>query len=191
MCNDTHITNTGQIVKVRPSREMKANDTHITNTGQIVKVRPSREMKAWCPELISSSPTVYVPTMKVYVATSLHNADVAKQVIQKFRDNNVEITYDWTTHGKITDESLLKEYGEAEAKGVFDADLLFMIQPARTGAHVEMGIAIGMNMMGRNIPIILVLDGNSEAKTFYYVSNVHRFDSLEAAFQFAIERLKK
>ena len=154
------------------------NDTYITNTGQIVKVIPAEE------RLMKRKDSLANKQKKVYVATSLYNAEVAKQVIQRFRENDVKITYDWTTHGKITEESLLKEYGEAEAQGVFDADLLFMIQPARTGAHVEMGIAIGIN-----IPIILVLDGKSEAKTFHFVSNVHRFHSLEEAFQSAIERL--
>lgn len=136
---------------------------------------------------------------KVYVATSLFNAKAAKEVIARFRSHGVEITYDWTTHGKLTDPKDLAVAGIGEATGVIEADLIFMMQPARTGAHIEMGIAIGYNMtisahleFGRATkkPIILVEDGNSEDKTFYYVDNVHKYQDIDTAFSVALKMLE-
>lgn len=127
---------------------------------------------------------------KVYVASSLLNAKEAKDIMNWFKANGVAITYDWTTHGKLTDPKELKDGGEGEAKGVYDADLLFMKQPARTGAHVEMGIAIGINMMNSHLPIILVEDGNSEDKTFYYLDEyIYRFTDLTEALTKSLQLL--
>lgn len=129
-----------------------------------------------------------IPT--VYVASSLFNAEEAKSIISRFRSKGVQITYDWTTHGKITDTEQLAIAGRDEANGVIDADLLFMKQPARTGAHIEMGIAIGLNMYkAKKLPIILVKDGNSEEKTFYYLDCVTSFTDLDEAFEKALELL--
>lgn len=146
----------------------------------------------------------------VYVATSLLNADRAKLVISMFKEHGVAISYDWTTHGQVFDESELQKIGTAEANGVKNADLLFMMHPARTGTHVELGIAIGCGK-----PVIIVFDQEQkqccklkqyltailrwfgisnrarvELKTFYFVPNVFRFTSLEKAFEFALEKLE-
>lgn len=122
----------------------------------------------------------------VYVGTSLLNAKNAKDVIDRFTAAGINITYDWTKHGQVFDEKLLEEYGIAELNGVRDADLFFMLQPGRSGTHVELGIALGLNK-----PVIIVTSERIELKTFYFVPNVFRFQSVDEAFEFAISHLTK
>ncbi len=121
---------------------------------------------------------------KIYIGSSLLNADQVKSLIGRFTASGVSITYDWTQHGRVYDEQDLMRYGEAEYRGVVESDLFFMVQPARTGTHVEMGIALALNK-----PIVLVNDRTVEQKTFYYLPNVHRFESVDDAFDFTIRKL--
>jgi len=121
----------------------------------------------------------------VYVGTSLFNSDQAKSVMDRFRGHGVSISYDWTTHGQVFSESELEQYGIAEINGVTSADLFFMIPPARSGTHVELGAAIVSNK-----PVVLILEPTTELKTFYFVPNVFRFSSVDEAFTFALEKLK-
>ena len=121
----------------------------------------------------------------VYVGTSLLNISLAKEIINKFRSHGVDISYDWTTHGQVFNSDDLYKYGTKEFDGVKSADLFFMICPARTGTHIELGIALAYGK-----PIVLVLDKDTELKTFYFLQNVSRFSSLEVAFSFALEKLK-
>ena len=141
----------------------------------------------------------------VYIATSLLNVEQARSIIKRFQKHNIHVTHDWTKHGQVFSERELKEFGIAEMDGVKNADLLFMIHPARTGTHVELGIALGCNK-----PVIIVFNkqihwrrrfitwfnmligkkpSQPELKTFYFVPNVSRFASLEEAFNFALEKL--
>lgn len=122
--------------------------------------------------------------MKAYVASSLKNSDNAQSVMQRLRDKGVTITYDWTKHGLITDTSMLKEAGEGEKRGVEDADVLFFLHPGRTGAHVELGIALG-----RKIPVVMAGTPDSEIKTFYFVDGVTRFDCVDSALEYTMELL--
>lgn len=121
----------------------------------------------------------------VYVGTSLLNAEQAKKIITRFHAAGIQITYDWTVHGQVFDEDNLRKYGVEELNGVKNADLFFMLHPARSGTHVELGIALASG-----IPVVLVHDLNAERKTFYFVPNVFRFTSIDDAFVFALERLK-
>lgn len=120
----------------------------------------------------------------VYVATSLLNAEQAKNIISRFKEHNISVTYDWTKHGQVFSEQELTEFGIEEMNGVKNADLLFVMQPARTGTHVEFGIALGCNK-----PIVLVYIPGCELKTFYFVPNVFRFTSVDEAFNFALGKL--
>lgn len=121
----------------------------------------------------------------VYVATSLLNADQAKLVINRFREHGIEVTYDWTIHGQVFDDERLRQYGIEELDGVLRAELLFMMHPARSGTHVELGAALASNK-----PVVIVCDPSVERKTFYYVPNVSRFTLVDEAFEFALRKLK-
>lgn len=123
--------------------------------------------------------------MKVYVGTSLHNAARAKQVIAKFQQAGVTITYDWTTHGQLFDDTELARCGVLEVAGVKDCDVFFMIQPGRAGSHCELGIAIALNK-----PVVILDELNTEKKPFYYCEGVHRCKTEDEAFTTAFSILK-
>ena len=120
----------------------------------------------------------------VYIGSSLLNAAQVKEVITKFRAVNIQVTYDWTTHGRVTHEDDLKTYGMAEYRGVVECDVFFMIHPARNGTHVELGIALACNK-----PVVMVTIDGIEPKTFYYLNNVHRFNKVDDAFDFTVRML--
>ncbi len=127
----------------------------------------------------------------VYVASSLYNAERAKEFVEIFRNNDILITHDWTEHGRITDEEQYRKYGELELYGVLDADLLFFVHPGRSGAHVELGAMLAMVHMGHQKTIVMLDESDStEQKTFYHLESVNRFTNAPAAIEFALRRLK-
>src|SRR5688572_26391345 len=128
----------------------------------------------------------------VYIATSLFNVERAREFIEKFRKQDISISYDWTTHGQATIEQDLVTYGKLEEDAVLKADLLFMIQPARNGSHVEFGLARGFyRCTGIPKPIIILDEIGAEAKTFYYLQGVYRFTNQDIAFAAALAILNK
>lgn len=127
----------------------------------------------------------------VYVASSLYNADRAKEFVEIFRNNGISITHDWTEHGRITDEEQYRKYGELELYGVLDADLLFFVQPGRSGAHVELGAMLAMVHTGHQKTIVMLDESDStEQKTFYHLESINRFTNASDAVEFALRRLK-
>jgi nucleoside 2-deoxyribosyltransferase len=122
---------------------------------------------------------------KLYIGSSLYNAEEVRKARDKFIAAGHSITYDWTTHGKVTTKEELQKYGEEELNGVAQCDVFFMMQPSRYGTHIEFGIALGLGK-----PIVMIVDHDSETKTFYMLKNVHRFDDFESAFDFTLEYLK-
>lgn len=127
----------------------------------------------------------------VYVASSLLNATRVREVQNRFRAAGIEISYDWTSLGKITDESILAKIGEDEEQGVVTCDLLFMMHPARNGTHCELGMA---RVLDKHI-IILEEGPEFEKKPFYYrpadsYRPIHRFKNEDEAFSLALELLK-
>ncbi len=122
---------------------------------------------------------------KIYVGTSLHNADRAKHIIKRFLDKGISISYDWTRHGQVYNDDELAKYGLLEEQGVRSCDVFFMIQPARIGTGIEFGMAY---ILGK--PIIILEDVEAEKKTFYYRPNVFRFKSEDDAISFALSKLE-
>lgn len=125
---------------------------------------------------------------KVYVGTSLLEKEIAQSIIADLTSCGYQVTYDWTTHGRLTNLEQLKECCYKEMDGVTNCDLFFMYFPARFGTHVELGIALALNKH-----IVLVVDrsnpnfdkSNFEEKTFYQADNIKRFDQLTAAIEYA------
>ena len=127
----------------------------------------------------------------VYVATSLHNAARAREIQRRFRAYGVAVSYDWTVHGRIDDPAELARVGELEEQGVRDCDLLFMIFPARSGAHCELGMA---RALGKHI-VLLEEELPPEEKTFYHrpaahARPIHRFNDADAAIALALSLLR-
>ncbi len=129
---------------------------------------------------------------KVYVASSLHNAQRVRRIQNRFAMEEVFTTYDWTSHSQVFEPADLARYGELEEKGVVDCDVFFMIHPARNGAHCELGMA---RVLGKHI-VILEDVPVEELKTFYFRPDghhrpIHRFQNEDAAVEFALSILTK
>jgi hypothetical protein len=122
---------------------------------------------------------------KIYIATSLKNAARAKELQKRFLDIGIECTYDWTVHGQVFSVEELTEFGEAEEKGVRDADVFLMIFPGRNGSHFEMGLARGLN-----IPIVLLEETVVEQKTFYYLPGLHKAKTEDEAIALVLNILR-
>ena len=115
---------------------------------------------------------------RIYIGTSLHNIKRANELQARFIESGCEITYDWTAHGQVYSEKELAAYGIEEEAGVRNADVFFMVFPARFGSHFEMGLAHGLG-----VKIVLLIEQEQEKKTFYYLPGVSRFtDENEAVF---------
>ena len=132
--------------------------------------------------------------MKAYVGSSLVEKETARSILNALINLGYEPTYDWTTHGKLTDLKELKECCYKEIGGVEDCDLFFMYFPARFGTHVELGIALALRKH-----IILVVDkenpnfinSNYEEKTFYQADNIVRFDNIADGLSHASRLINK
>ena len=126
---------------------------------------------------------------QVYVASSLLNADAAKITMNNFRNLGFEITYDWTIHGRISPDQkeLAAQVCAAEIAGVRGCDLFFMQFPARTGSHVELGIAFFTN-----VPIVIYWDGDDVPdKTFYAHPNIEMHHDYNQALSSAVAKLNR
>ena len=108
---------------------------------------------------------------KVYVASSLDNKQRVGCIIADLRSNNVDITYDWTTHGRVYDHSLLADIAILEENGVRQCDVFFMVLPGGGGTHFEFGVA---KTLGKPIVILEETD-NIEQKSFYFLPNLRKF----------------
>ena len=120
----------------------------------------------------------------VYVGTSLLNANRAMQIMERLRQADVQISYDWTKRGQVYSEEELRKYGIAEKRGVIDCDVFFMIFPARNGSHFECGLAEGY---GKHI--VLLQEIETEQKTFYYLPGIKRFKMEDEAIHHTLEFL--
>lgn len=113
--------------------------------------------------------------MKIYLASSLNNAERVKELKTLVEDIGYKITYEWYTHGLITDQSVLPEIGKLESQGVIDCDVLLMIQPAALGSHVELGIAIAL---GKKIIIFEEVEPIQQ-KPFYFLPGIEKHRNVD------------
>lgn len=116
---------------------------------------------------------------RLYVGSSLRNGDRARQIMDRFESEGVQITYDWTAHGQVYNEDELIELGILEEKGVLECDVFLLVFPGRNGSHFELGLARGT---GKHI--VLLEEVEVERKTFYHLP---RRDEWPAIVRFAEE----
>lgn len=128
---------------------------------------------------------------KIYIASSLHNSERVKQLMRLFVSYGIEISYDWTQHGQVFTENELKRIGELETNGVFDADVLFFLQPGRAGAHIELGIMLALIKLGYKKHIVMVEEEKVEQKTFYHLNSVTKFDNIKEAVNYTLGILRQ
>jgi len=115
---------------------------------------------------------------KVYVAGMLGNNQEIRMIQDMLRANQILITYDWTTHGRVNDRSQLTEIAKKEQQGVSDCDVFFAVLPGGGGTHCELGMAITLNKQ-----IILLETGNVEEKSFYNLPNIHRIQNVGPGYE--------
>lgn len=80
--------------------------------------------------------------MKFYIASSLGNAESVRKISNYLGSRGWEQTYDWTTHGLITNPSMLPSVAIYEINGVINSDVVFVLLPGARGTHAELGAAI-------------------------------------------------
>ncbi len=110
----------------------------------------------------------------IYIASTLSNANRVRQIGDVFREAGVRITYDWTSHGKLTDEDALRRAATGEVDGVRKADALVFITPAKVGSGIEFGLA-----WATRIPIFALLEEGPEIKPFYYLPGVTTYEDFQ------------
>lgn len=112
--------------------------------------------------------------MRFYVASALENAEMVRWFAGKLKSWGWQQTYDWTVHGPVQ-EPLLAETAEKELSGVKEADIVFVLFPAKRGTHVELGAAIALEkkvVLWAQSEKDLILDGRTCA--FYHSGLVTR-----------------
>lgn len=113
----------------------------------------------------------------IYISTSLYNASRVGELAARLQAYGVNLTYDWTKHGKVDSEAELIACGLNEQRGIKDADVFLFITPARNGSHTELGLAIAYEK-----PIVMLQeDATQEQQPFYFLPGVQRFTREEDA----------
>ena len=123
---------------------------------------------------------------KVYVGTSLLNIDRAKHIIARLKSLNLSITYEWPNHGMVADKALLPVIARNEVIGVRECDVFFMIQPGRSGTHIEFGMAYALGK-----PIVMLNEDDEWPTCFYHLPGVHRFSVEDDAIAFLLKLLEQ
>lgn len=110
----------------------------------------------------------------MYVASSLDSSSHIRDINTVLRSKGIEITYDWTTHGRVFDPAELAVIAAKEEQGVRDCDVFLMVLPGGGGTHYEFGVARTLNK-----PIVILqIDERIEQKSFYYLPGIVRCDNL-------------
>ena len=123
--------------------------------------------------------------MKVYVAASFEQRDEVKDAHKQLTEAGHEITLDWTTHkfldGHPEADKLQREYAIADVDGVLEADAyLLLLGPRKSsGAHIELGIALGAKKQH-----ILLVGEIQQETLFYRHPTIQHVPSLKAAIQY-------
>lgn len=134
--------------------------------------------------------------MKYYIASSFLNKEIVNEIINQLDDKGFTNTYNWTLNDKASNETELKNIGQAEFEAVKKSEVLIVILPGEKGTHIEMGIALGCG-----IQVVIayfddnILDINNSA-TFYYLDNVSHIkvteeNVAESLYNFILELDKR
>ena len=115
---------------------------------------------------------------RVYIATGLAHAARAQLVRDALIGAGWDISYDWTTHGRVSGDARMRQVAIDEINGVTTAHAVVAILPGYRGTHVEIGAAIAAG-----VPVFLFepngvpADGpwTSGTTSFYHHPYVRRF----------------
>ena len=89
----------------------------------------------------------------LYIASGLQNRTRVQELRDKFIVYNIHLSYDWTTHGQVSDLDRLQDIARNEVNGVLSAKCILAVMPGGRGTHYEMGVAWAMKK-----PIILLIE---------------------------------
>ncbi len=125
--------------------------------------------------------------MGLYIISSLHNRERVRHLRDIFATHQITLTYDWTVHGKVTDQALLPSIAASEIKGVKTADCILFVWPGRYGSHFELGLAFGLQK-----PIVMLLDNytNDDTVSFHTCPELFRTYNENDAITNVLEILK-
>jgi len=132
--------------------------------------------------------------MKYYIASGLENADKVNRLIRLLNAWGWQITYDWTEHGSVQDQSttIIKETAQKELAGVKEADVVIIMLPGGRGTHTEMGAALAL---GKQIivyaPTQNELEQANRICSFYTLANIVMGDIFDLLDRLYLEGVAK
>ena len=123
--------------------------------------------------------------MKIYIAASFEQREEVKEAHERVIAAGYQITLDWTTHKSLKSSpktnKLYEDYATSDVKGVIDADayILLLGPRASTGAHIELGVAIGSNKK-----YIIIVGDIQEFTLFYKHPKIIHMPTLDDAIKY-------
>ena len=124
--------------------------------------------------------------MRVYIASSLNNAERVVEIRDILISRGINITYDWTSHGYSDHIEELKTIAKCEYDGVVSATCVLLVLPARIGSHFEFGVAYA-----KGIPVVILDESDDEREvSFYYLPLIYKYSDAQSAINKVIEVVK-
>lgn len=109
--------------------------------------------------------------MKFYIASSFQNKATVQELRDLLKGEGFRHTYDWTLNERAGTFEELERIGSAELDAVKNSDFLVVLLPGGKGTHVEMGIALGLE-----IPVYLYTEEEvtdpMTSSSFYHTDGV-------------------
>jgi hypothetical protein len=119
---------------------------------------------------------------KVYIAASFEQRPDVVEAYKLFQKQGYTISSDWTKHKEIAtlatkkeQEELSRNYAVEDTNGVAPADIYVLLLGNRksTGAHIELGIALGAN-----VPQIFIVARSIDEQLFYRHPSVKQVQTI-------------
>lgn len=107
--------------------------------------------------------------VKYYISTGYENKDKAEQLSKIIDASSGEITYRWWMNEYTEEITELAKIGEAELKGIWDADVIIVMMPGHLGTHTEFGAALALRKK-----VVLFGAGGFGALPFYHVAGIRQ-----------------
>lgn len=130
---------------------------------------------------------------KIYIASTLGNAERVRQIRDRLVRLDIGLTYDWTEHNggqpyiSNEDAALKREVAEKELTGVRDAEAILVVLPGGCGTHFEMSAAYCWRK-----PIVMLIQAtNDNIPSFHYLRNIDKTTSEDEAIQMVLQYLHK
>lgn len=117
--------------------------------------------------------------MKIYVASSVANAQSIpfQNLIRWLDEKGIAITFRWWgSEVDVNDEESMRRQAAREFQAIHECDVYLMVLPGKMGAHVELGLALGMNKHVAIWRPCGYQHAGDYPCVFHYLNRVRRFD---------------